>query len=527
MHSIYDSTRGGSKMFEVIIVDDEPMIREGLRTLIAWETYGFKVINIAQNGREGFEKHQEYKPDLMIVDVRMPEMDGITLIEKIRKDNRHTHFIILSGHADFTYAQRAMGCHVDGYLLKPLDEDELILYLQTIYNKLADEKKLKQLAAEEKNQQREKLIIALCQENDVSLNKEFLPMYEELSHVQRNFQVLLLKVTSPAAHSDISFLKQKAKELFEYTEKGYVFTNNYEIGVLLRQSYTSKHAKENLYEELKAGIGSETFFAAIGEQVPLSHIYQSFQTASTLLTHHFYFEKGLVMDKSNLSDQWMIETNEKAILAIESYVSRLQYAFESINSKTAEKMIDELAEEMVHCRMTEMEIKKGFIQLYTNILNKLLFSNKNDPSLTAIHAQAAEIYDLPTLPSVKQFLLNRFSEIIGVLDNGNTDTQIKKMIDLIHKHYNKNLRLETLAEVFNYNSAYLGKLFKNYTGEYFNTYLDKVRIDIGKQLLQKGSKVYEVADQVGYANVDYFHRKFKKYVGTSPSAYRNQRGKIS
>lgn len=526
MHSIYDSTRGGSRMFEVIIVDDEPMIREGLQTLIAWETYGFKVINIAQNGREGFEKHQEYKPDLMIVDVRMPEMDGITLIEKIRKENRHTHFIILSGHADFTYAQRAMGCHVDGYLLKPLDEDELILYLQTIYNKLADEKKLKQLAAEEQNQQREMLITALCQGNDVLLNKEYLPIYEELSHVQRKFQVLLLKVTSPAAHSDIRFFKKAAKELFEFTEKGYVFTNNDEIGVLLRQSYSSKHSRQNLYEELAAGIGSKTFFAAIGEQVSLSQIYQSFQTASTLLTYHFYFDKGLVLDKSNLSDQGLIGMDEKGI-AIESYVSRLQYAFESINSKTAEKMIEELSEEMVKRRMTEMEIKKGFIQLYTNLLNKLLLSNKNDQNLTAIHARAAEIYELPTLPSVQQFLIHQFSEIIGVLDNGNTDTQIKKMIDLIHKHYNKNLRLESLAEVFNYNSAYLGKLFKNYTGEYFNTYLDKVRIEIGKQLLQSGSKVYEVADQIGYANVDYFHRKFKKYVGTSPSTYRNQSGKIS
>ena len=105
---------------------------------------------------------------------------------------------------------------------------------------------------------------------------------------------------------------------------------------------------------------------------------------------------------------------------------------------------------------------------------------------------------------------------------GGTDKQINKMIDLIHRSYDENLKLETLAEVFNYNSAYLGKLFKNVTGEYFNTYLDQVRIEKAKALLEQGFKVYQVAEKVGYANVDYFHSKFRKYVGSSPSTYRKK-----
>ena len=96
------------------------------------------------------------------------------------------------------------------------------------------------------------------------------------------------------------------------------------------------------------------------------------------------------------------------------------------------------------------------------------------------------------------------------------------MIDLINRNYFENLKLETLADVFNYNSAYLGKLFKNVTGEYFNTYVDKVRIEKAKQLLDQGMKVYQVAEKVGYTNVDYFHSKFRKYVGTSPSAHRKK-----
>jgi len=73
---------------------------------------------------------------------------------------------------------------------------------------------------------------------------------------------------------------------------------------------------------------------------------------------------------------------------------------------------------------------------------------------------------------------------------------------------------------FNYNSAYLGKMFKNTTGEYFNTYVDKVRIEKAKQFLAQGMKVYEVAEKVGYMNPDYFNAKFRKYVGLSPSSFR-------
>ncbi|WP_254438347.1 AraC family transcriptional regulator [Paenibacillus sp. DCT19] len=97
------------------------------------------------------------------------------------------------------------------------------------------------------------------------------------------------------------------------------------------------------------------------------------------------------------------------------------------------------------------------------------------------------------------------------------------MIEFIRRNPGENLKLEVLSEVFNYNSSYLGKLFKNHTGESFNAFLDKVRMEKAKELLNEGLKVHQVAARVGYANVDYFHGKFRKYVGESPSAYKQAR----
>ncbi|MNC24532.1 HTH-type transcriptional regulator YesS [compost metagenome] len=99
---------------------------------------------------------------------------------------------------------------------------------------------------------------------------------------------------------------------------------------------------------------------------------------------------------------------------------------------------------------------------------------------------------------------------------------MKRMLDLIHRHYQENLKLEALADVFTYSSAYLGKLFKNSTGLSFNSYLDKVRIGKAKELLDQGCKIHQAASEAGFSDVDYFREKFKKIEGISPSGYRRK-----
>ena len=123
-------------MYKVLIVDDEPSIREGLRTLIPWSQYGFQVMDVAANGDEAVIKHQSIEPDLMIVDIRMPGMNGLELIRTLRVYDQHVQFLILSGYADFEYAQKAIQANVNAYILKPIDENELIEYLMNTARKL-------------------------------------------------------------------------------------------------------------------------------------------------------------------------------------------------------------------------------------------------------------------------------------------------------------------------------------------------------------------------------------------------------
>ncbi len=110
-------------MYKVLIVDDEPLIREGLTTLIDWREYGFEVVHAAKDGQEALRIYEHAHPDLLIVDIRMPGMDGLQLIETIRQQKWDPKLLILSGYADFAYAMKAIRSKVEGYILKPVDED--------------------------------------------------------------------------------------------------------------------------------------------------------------------------------------------------------------------------------------------------------------------------------------------------------------------------------------------------------------------------------------------------------------------
>lgn len=117
-------------------------------------------------------------------------------------------------------------------------------------------------------------------------------------------------------------------------------------------------------------------------------------------------------------------------------------------------------------------------------------------------------------------------QVKTILDSQGGSTRESVLDDILYyidNNYQTNIKMETIAPLFGYNSAYLGKIFTKATGQTFNSYIDHMRIEHSKELLlHRNMKVYEIAEQVGYHNVDYFHKKFKKYVGISPAEYRKQ-----
>jgi two-component system response regulator YesN len=170
----------------------------------------------------------------------------------------------------------------------------------------------------------------------------------------------------------------------------------------------------------------------------------------------------------------------------------------------------------------EEAAKSELSSIFSQVVERHSRSIAGDtPAALESRAWILDLYQQRDLGSALNLSFDNLSALMRAKKPAEAAPPMKRMVELIESNYYQNLKLESLAEVYDYSSAYLGKLFKDYTGEYFNTYLDRVRINKAKEFLAQGMKVYQVAEKVGFAYVDYFHAKFKKYVGMSPSLYRS------
>ncbi|MNP07149.1 HTH-type transcriptional activator Btr [compost metagenome] len=276
-----------------------------------------------------------------------------------------------------------------------------------------------------------------------------------------------------------------------------------------------------LAEELRGEMN-----AAAGDPVrSLRDIPVSFRTARSLLEHSFFYDKGrLLTTDTPASYQTAASGQIDAILPDgEEVAFRIYYLVDVGHAGAIRSLLDGVAAQMVAGGKEEGEIRERFFYLASETVRKIparLWSESGypgDPSqfLTGIYNQRC-IQDLVG------YVAGVMERLALSANYSSRDNEIKRMLEFVDRHYDENLRLETLAGLFNYSSSYLGQLFKNQTGEYFNAYLDKIRIHKAKELLASGMKVYEVAEKVGYSNVNYFHGKFKKIEGRSPSAYQKK-----
>ncbi|WP_026675154.1 response regulator [Alkalihalobacterium bogoriense] len=506
-------------MYKVLLVDDEPTVREGLRKIIAWTSYGFEIAGVAKDGQSALQLCQEVSFDLIISDIRMAGMDGLQFLKKVREFDTRVQCIVLSGYADFEYAKQAIKCNVAGYLLKPIDEDELILHVTNVKKELdmqLTETEGTMGAIERKIEQ---LILSLIEEKFEEKQSKLLPELAKQYELDWEKYELLLMEIKGVKHETLLEIKQEVESVLPHRENRFLFLRENQVGILWDGAIFTRRAITNYGKQLQK-IGEQFNLQctlAIGTRVKnLQHLSQSYQTALALLEHQFFYPKNTVL----MEGKEVIQGCGNLEVPIDEAIETVYLALEIGQFDCVKTIIQQLAS----LHFSEQRLKKNIVCVLLAVLHKLIRTKPEKHSyLTKMSERLLEIYEVDTYFDLLYFVEAFLTEIHEQLKyEVESKDQLKKLLVLIDTKYNENLKLERLAEVFNYNSAYLGKLFKSYTGEYFNTYLDKVRIENAKKLLLQNYKVYKVAEIVGYSNVDYFHSKFKKYVGISPSAYRRK-----
>jgi two-component system response regulator YesN len=499
-------------MIKILIVDDEPIVREGLKTIINWETLGYKIIGEGIDGLDGLDKILSLKPDLVLMDIKMPGMYGIELIKEIKDRGYKGKIILLTGYSDFEYAQSAIKLGVSAYLLKPIDEEELINQLNKLYHEIQKETEIKKHV-------KDKILKSILDGNESIENYNNIFSMNELNFDFEQYQVAIVETK----YDD----KEDRRKVYEYINN--YFSNKGNVDVLHIEDNSTIIFKGtefnktgyslliNLYNELTQTFKANIFIG-LGQAVSnIGDISISHKQAKSIMKRRFFYEEMNVLTYEKL------DSYKKTNLEIEIYSEKLYTAVEVGDLEKLHEIFSNIEVLLKQSECSSEKVKGFSLNLFSKINEKVKVSEPNSKEVLLLNENIiSNIYDKTSLRELIMFLEEECINISNTRSNISSENIIERILNYIEKNYYKNLKLETLAEIFNYNSAYLGKMFKSYTSNHFNDYLNIVRIEKSKELLMDDNlKVYAISEKVGYKNIDYFYIKFKKYVGLSPKEYRN------
>lgn len=505
-------------MYRVMIIDDEEPIREGLKTLIDWSSCGFEIVGEAADGRQALAHVPLLHPDVIITDIQMPEINGLELVRQLQHEGFAGFFILVSGFAEFSYAQAAIRYGVKSYLLKPLDERALVGELYSI------RKELEKTAAKQLGGQISSLSMEKLTERFIT---GLLPLEEVRSLLDpkwvspgaQGMQVILIRYSIPYENTEkYHALKEEMMPFLNANRLHYLFSGNKMFALLsVNQAHTNTlifhRLKQQLEETLdlyvEISIGCRVFSP---EELP-----SSYQSADGLFDKLFlYGYKGLVSAET-------IPGPSAAALPAAQSSEPLILAIEYNNLPDINSALEQFQNYFIEKNLSEMEVKTEYINLFLHITDHFLSAYPDiRPEFYDKQGFIEQAYLKNSIMELNAELKARFASLSTSLEQFHPDNIMEKMIYYIDCNYSKNISITTISQYLHYNRTYLGRKFKKYTGDFFNDYLDKVRVSKAKELLQKGYKVYQVAEMVGYSNVDYFNAKFRKYENIPPSQYKKQ-----
>lgn len=507
---------------KVLLIDDEPLIREGLKCIIDWNVLGLKIIGEAENGRMGMEKILELKPDIAIVDIKMPEMNGLEMIEKLKEYDIGCEMIVLTAYTDFKFAQKSIELGIHSYILKPIEEFDLKVKVCKLRDEIIKRKTQKQFIDAGISLSREKVMQSLALgELSISSIEEYNIKYS-FGFPWGTYQIILIDALNANEHksSVINRIKNETENFIAARYKGFVFEINGYVAILAKDVFIRPSGRiiTELHKVLFSRLGKDTVIILGPCVANYKEVYLSCDHAFKLADKKFIYGHKKVI--SNFEDK-----NSEQVASIASFdenaaIIKLCNAIDVDNHDYINNITEEILSHFLSCDDNENIIKSRYAHMYLMVVNRIVKENEGIAYSPETKEVIEQIYIKDSLQALHGYFKYNILDISETLAQFRPETLSEKILDYINRNYFTDIKLEGLSEMFNYNSAYLGKLFKSRTGMPFNTYLDTVRIEKAKEMLKKGMKVYQAAEKAGYKDIAYFYKKFKKYAGVPPTNFK-------
>ena len=543
-------------MLKIFLAEDEVIVRETIKRMIPWEDLGFELVGEAADGEMALPLLLRQKPDLLITDIKMPFMDGLTLAKVAKKEIPGLKVVILSGYDDFNYAKQAINIGVEDYLLKPITKNALIERLTEIRSRYEHEKTQKEyyekfhreMQAYEKNSSRD-FFEAL-----VSGSMDMMEIYRRseklgLDIVAEAYNVLIFTMN---CEEDFSGQREGyseweaeslelLEEFFSENTSAMLFRCNiFSYGVLIKgQKETIEENTRSCVSEIQRILDRKEqkrqWFVAAGEPVErLSQIQKSYYSASRAFSHRYLYDENILYYDEMASMEKKNVTEDDS-----TYLQKVDV--NALNPAILQKFLSNgLLEE------TENFVKDYFYAIGQEPLESLVFRNYvtlnvrfsvmsflkeigcDTRTLEQEDTEDVLSESSKSLENAIAYAEKIISQAIALRDqnSGNKNRSIlKTAVDFIDSHYTEeDMSLNKAANAANVSANHFSALFSQNMGQTFIEYLTNLRMNKAKEYLRCTSmRSSEIAGEIGYKDAHYFSYLFKKTQGMTPSDYRKAR----
>nr|WP_303223932.1 response regulator [uncultured Blautia sp.] len=543
-------------MLKIFLAEDEVIVRETIKRMIPWEDLGFELVGEAADGEMALPLLLRQKPDLLITDIKMPFMDGLTLAKVAKKEIPGLKVVILSGYDDFNYAKQAINIGVEDYLLKPITKNALIERLTEIRSRYEHEKTQKEyyekfhreMQAYEKNSSRDFF------ETLVSGSMDMMEIYRRseklgLDIVAEAYNVLIFTMN---CEEDFSGQREGyseweaeslelLEEFFSENTSAMLFRCNiFSYGVLIKgQKETIEENTRSCVSEIQRILDRKEqkrqWFVAAGEPVErLSQIQKSYYSASRAFSQRYLYDENILYYDEMASMEKKNVTEDDS-----TYLQKVDV--NALNPAILQKFLSNgLLEE------TENFVKDYFYAIGQEPLESLVFRNYvtlnvrfsvmsflkeigcDTRTLEQEDTEDVLSESSKSLENAIAYAEKIISQAIALRDqnSGNKNRSIlKTAVDFIDSHYmEEDMSLNKAANAANVSANHFSALFSQNMGQTFIEYLTNLRMNKAKEYLRCTSmRSSEIAGEIGYKDAHYFSYLFKKTQGMTPSDYRKAR----